>query len=135
MQENLGKPQEKLVLIVDDDDSIRDLLEFVVKKEGFKIEKAADGKSALEKAKNLNPDLILLDLMLPGYGGFEILRELQSYETASIPIIIITGRYADRTTIELIKQEPNVKEFVEKPIKVNILSSLIHKILKTKPLK
>lgn len=135
MQENLGKPQDKLVLIVDDDDSIRDLLEFVVKKEGFKIEKAADGKSALEKAKNLNPDLILLDLMLPGYGGFEILRELQSYETASIPIIIITGRYADRTTIELIKQEPNVKEFVEKPIKVNILSSLIHKILKTKPLK
>ncbi len=133
MDEHLDKPQNKLVLIVDDDDSIRDLLEFIVKKEGFKVEKASDGKTAIEKAKTINPDLILLDLMLPGYGGFEILRELQAYETSSIPIIIITGRYADRTTIELIKQEPNVKEFIEKPIKVNVLSALIHKILKTKP--
>lgn len=133
MEGNLSRPQDKLVLIVDDDDSIRELLEFIVKKEGFKIEKASDGRTAIEKAKNLNPDLILLDLMLPGYGGFEILRELQAYETSSIPIIIITGRYADRTTVELIKQEPNVKEFVEKPIKVNVLSALIHKILKTKP--
>lgn len=133
MDEHLGKPQDKLVLIVDDDESIRDLLEFIVKKEGFKVEKASDGKTAIEKAKTINPDLILLDLMLPGYGGFEILRELQAYETSSIPIIIITGRYADRTTIELIKQEPNVKEFIEKPIKVNVLSAIIHKILKTKP--
>ncbi|GAB4032049.1 MAG: hypothetical protein Fur0012_10100 [Elusimicrobiota bacterium] len=133
MEGNLSRPQDKLVLIVDDDDSIRELLEFIVKKEGFRIEKASDGRSAIEKAKTLNPDLILLDLMLPGYGGFEILRELQAYETSSIPIIIITGRYADRTTVELIKQEPNVKEFVEKPIKVNVLSALIHKILKTKP--
>lgn len=135
MQENLSRPQDKLVLIVDDDDSIRELLEFIVKKEGFKVEKVADGKTALEKVKNLNPDLILLDLMLPGYGGFEIIRELQAYETASIPIVVITGRYADRTTIELIKQEPNVKEFVEKPIKVNILSAILHKILKTRPIR
>ncbi len=135
MQENLSRPQDKLVLIVDDDDSIRELIDFIVKKEGFRTEKVSDGKTALEKAKNLNPDLILLDLMLPGYGGFEILRELQAYETASIPIVIITGRYADRTTVELIKQEPNVKEFVEKPIKVNLLSATIHKILKTRPIK
>lgn len=130
---NLSDPAEKTILIVDDDEGIRDLLDFIVKKEGFKTEKASDGKTAIEKAKTLYPDLIILDLMLPGYGGFEILRELQMYETAKIPIIIITGKYMDRTTQEMIKMEPNVVDFVEKPIKTQVLTSLIHKILKTSP--
>ena len=130
-----GNPADKLVLIVDDDDSVRELIEFVVKKEGFRVEKAADGEEALKKARAAGPDLILLDLMLPKFGGFEILRELQSDETASIPIVIITGRYTDRSTSEMIKQEPNVKDFIEKPVKPQVLSSLIHKILHTQPKK
>lgn len=129
----LSQPQDKLILIVDDDDSIRELLEFIVKKEGFRVEKSSNGKEALEKAKKLNPDLIILDLMLPGYGGFEILKELQTYETANIPIIVVTGKYMDRTTSQMIKMEPNVKEFIQKPIKTNVLSSILHKILNTKP--
>ncbi|HNW44585.1 MAG TPA: response regulator [Elusimicrobiales bacterium] len=130
-----GNPADKLVLIVDDDDSVRELIEFVVKKEGFKVEKAADGEEALRKARSVNPDLMLLDLMLPKFGGFEILRELQSDETSSIPIIIITGRYTDRSTSEMIKQEPNVKDFIEKPVKPQVLSAVIHKILHTQPKK
>ncbi|PIS47176.1 MAG: hypothetical protein COT17_04765 [Elusimicrobia bacterium CG08_land_8_20_14_0_20_51_18] len=130
---DFGKPSEKLILIVDDDDSVRELLEFVVKKEGFKVEKASDGKEAIDKARTVSPDLILLDLMLPKYGGFEILRELQGYETAEIPIIIITGKYTDRSTADMIKQEPNVKDFIEKPVKTNLLAATIHKILGTRP--
>jgi len=128
-----GRPAEKLVLIVDDDESVRELLEFIVKKEGFRIEKAADGEEALTKARAVNPDLILLDLMLPKYGGFEILRELQTDETSGIPIVIITGRYTDRSTSDMIKQEPNVREFIEKPVKPQILTSLLHKLLHTQP--
>ena len=128
-----GRPADKLILIVDDDDSVRDLLEFVIKKEGFRIEKAADGEEALNKARSANPDLILLDLMLPKFGGFEILRELQGDDTGSIPIIIITGRYTDRSTSDMIKQEPNVKDFIEKPVKPQILTALVHKILRTQP--
>jgi len=128
-----GKPSDKLVLIVDDDDSVRELIEFIVKKEGFRIEKAADGEEALAKARAVSPDLILLDLMLPKFGGFEILRELQSDETGTIPIVIITGRYTDRSTSDMIKQEPNVRDFIEKPVKPQVLSALIHKLLKTQP--
>lgn len=128
-----GKPADKLVLIVDDDDSVRELIEFVVKKEGFRIEKAADGEDALNKARTINPDLILLDLMLPKFGGFEILRELQSDETGNIPIVIITGRYTDRSTSDMIKQEPNVRDFIEKPVKPQVLVALMHKLLKTQP--
>lgn len=129
----LSQPQDKLILIVEDDESIRELIEFIVKKEGFKVEKSSNGKEALEKARKINPDLIILDLMLPGYGGFEILKELQSYETANIPIIIVTGKYIDKTTSEMIKMEPNVKEFIQKPIKPNVLTLILHKILNTKP--
>ncbi len=128
-----GRPADKLVLIVDDDESVRDLIEFIVKKEGFMVEKAADGEEALSKARSASPDIILLDLMLPKFGGFEILRELQSDETGSIPIVIITGRYTDRSTSDMIKQEPNVRDFLEKPVKPQILSALLHKLLRTQP--
>ncbi|MFA6435249.1 MAG: response regulator [Elusimicrobiales bacterium] len=133
--ENTGfaNSADKLVLLVDDDESVRELLEFVVKKEGFKVEKAVDGEEALQKARQCSPDIILLDLMLPKFGGFEILRELQRDETAGIPIIIITGRYTERSTSEMIKQEPNVKDFIEKPVKPQALAAAIHKILKTQP--
>lgn len=132
--ENIStNPSDKTILIVDDDDSVRELIEFIVKKEGFKTATTGDGKDAVYKAKTLMPDLILLDLMLPKYGGFEILRELQGDETADIPIIIITGRYTDRSTSEMIKQEPNVKDFIEKPVKPPVLAALVHKILNTKP--
>lgn len=130
-----GNPADKLVLIVDDDDSVRELIEFIIKKEGFRVEKAADGEDALKKARALNPDLILLDLMLPKFGGFEILRELQTDDTSDIPIVIITGRYTDHSTSEMIKQEPNVKDFIEKPVKPQVLTSLAHKILHTQPVR
>ena len=132
-EEDLLNASDKLVMIVDDDDSVRELLEFVVKKEGFKVDTAADGEEGIRKIQTLLPDLIILDLMLPRYGGFEVLRQLQQGETARIPIVIITGRYTDRTTSEMIRQESNVMDFLEKPIKPSILGTTLHKILKTRP--
>ena len=127
-------PSEKLVVIIDDDDSVRELLEFIVQKEGFRTDTAADGEAGLHKIAEVNPDLVILDLMLPRYGGFEVLRQLQSStDTARIPIVIVTGRYTDRTTAEMIRQESNVMDFLEKPIKAGVLSTALHKILKTKP--
>jgi DNA-binding response OmpR family regulator len=122
---------KKTILIIDDDDAIREFLEILIKKEGFKTEAVENGKVARDLLKTMKPDLIILDLMLPGYGGFEILRELQmDDETEKIPVIIITGKYLDRTTAEMIKMEPNVFDFLEKPIKNEVLISLIYKALK-----
>ena len=111
----------KLVLIIDDDEGIRDLLSFAVKKEGYRVETAEDGEEGLQKALSLRPDLLVLDLMLPRYGGFELLRELQKGDSAKTPIIVVTGRYTDRPTTDLIRQESNVVELMEKPIKINAL--------------
>ena len=128
-----GNPEEKLILIVEDDDSVWDLLYYIVRREGFKTEKASDGKEALDKARTLHPQLILLDLMLPKCGGFEIARELQEGDTLNIPIVIVSSRSMDRSTLEMLKQEPNVKDFLEKPVKSQVLAALLHTLLKTRP--
>ena len=128
-----GNPEEKLILIVEGDDAIWDLLYYIVRREGFKTEKASDGKEALDKARILHPQLILLDLMLPKCGGFEIARELQEGDTANIPIVIVSGRNLDHSTSEMLKREPNVKDFIEKPVKSQVLAALLHALLKTRP--
>lgn len=120
----------KLVLIIDDDDGIRDLLTFLVKKEGFRSEVAVDGEDGFQKAERLKPDLILLDLMMPRYGGFEVLRQLQASELSRIPIVIVTGRYTDRSTAEMIRQESNVVDFLEKPLKPHVLAATLERLLK-----
>ena len=126
------EPDEKvkLVLVIDDDDGVRELLTFLVKKEGYRVECAVDGEEGYNKAERLKPDLILLDLMMPRYGGFEVLRQLQSGGLARIPIVIVTGRYTDRSTSEMIRQESNVVDFLEKPLKPNVLSATLERLLK-----
>lgn len=130
---DLADPKEKLVLIVDDDESILDLMEHVVKKEGFRVERGCDGQEAIQKATSLMPDLIILDFMLPGMGGYEVVKELQGGETVRIPILVVTGRHLDRQSIEMVKHESNVREFMEKPIKPVFLGSALHKLLRTRP--
>lgn len=132
MQNQLSSSSDKLILIVDDDRGVRELLQIIVEKEGFKVVMAEDGAEALEKARTLAPHLILLDLMLPKSGGFEVVHELQGDETGNIPIVIMTGRFMDQSTAELIKRESNVKEYLEKPLKTAALAALLHRLLNTR---
>jgi CheY-like chemotaxis protein len=128
-----GLPGDKLVLMVDDDESLLDLMEHVVKKDGFRTERAEDGPEALRKAQALNPDIIVLDMMLPGLGGYEVMRQLQAAGCGDIPIIVVTGRQMDHASVNLIKQEPNVKEFLVKPVRPATLTAGLHRILNTQP--
>lgn len=131
--EEFGKPASKLVLLVDDDESLLDLMDHVVKKEGFRTDRAADGNECLRKVQALDPDLIVLDFMLPGIGGFEVVRKLQELGCGNIPILIVTGRQMDRQSVEMVRQESNVKEFLEKPVRPAIMAAHLHRILRTAP--
>ena len=128
-----GSPAEKLVLLVDDDVSLLDLMSHVVQNEGFRIDRAVDGLEAVQKVEALSPDLLVLDMMLPGIGGYEVVRQMQALGHGAIPIMIVTGRQMDRQSIDLIRQESNVAEFMEKPVRPAVLAAALHRLLKTQP--
>ena len=133
MSPDLQAPASKLILLVDDDESLLDLMDHVVKKEGFRTDRACDGLEALRKAEALRPDLIVLDFMLPSMGGYEALRELQARGCGDIPIVVVTGRCMDDKGVELVRQEPNVKDFMPKPVRPGLLTAALHRILGTRP--
>ncbi|MCD6549996.1 response regulator [bacterium] len=80
------------ILIVEDDKFLRDLLARKLIKEGYEISVAVDGEEALRKVKEEKPNLILLDLILPGIGGFDVLAQIKKdAELAEIPVIILSN--------------------------------------------
>lgn len=81
------------VLLVEDDAAIRDMINFSMRQAGFSCEAAKDGEAGLEWLKNQQPDMILLDWMLPGIDGIEFIRRLRANEfLASIPVIMLTAK-------------------------------------------
>jgi two-component system response regulator VicR len=81
---------QKQILVVDDESSIRDVLTRYLEREGYRVEVAADGPSALHATAQMSPDLIVLDLMLPGLDGLEVCHRLRMQST--VPIIMLTAR-------------------------------------------
>ncbi|UXZ55479.1 response regulator [Halomonas sp. 7T] len=84
------------VLVVDDEPNIVLSLEFLMEQAGFEVITAEDGEQALEQVKNTSPDLLLLDISLPGMSGFDVLERLRGQEaTAHLPIIMLTAHGRD----------------------------------------
>ena len=84
---------EYKILVVDDEEPIANILEFNLKKEGYDVIVANDGEKAVDLALNANPDLILLDLMLPKKDGMEVCREVRAKK--NIPIIMLTAKNSE----------------------------------------
>lgn len=78
------------ILVVDDDENICELLRLYLEKDGYDVQIALDGEAALEKFKHYNPDLILLDIMMPKKDGFHVLQEIR--KTSDVPVIMITAK-------------------------------------------
>ncbi|HOC26379.1 MAG TPA: response regulator, partial [bacterium] len=86
----------KKILIVDDEQEILDLLTFNLRREGYETLAVADGEAALVQAHAARPDLIILDVMLPGKDGWEVLRSLrQDPATRSVPVVFLTARESE----------------------------------------
>ncbi|HEY7357962.1 MAG TPA: response regulator transcription factor [Ktedonobacterales bacterium] len=81
---------QKRILVVDDESSIRDVLTRYLEREGYRVEVAADGPGALQATTRMSPDLIVLDLMLPGLDGLEVCHRLRAQ--SMVPIIMLTAR-------------------------------------------
>ncbi len=119
----------KTILIVDDEQDILDLLEFNLQAEGYHIVTARDGEQALELAGSVNPDLIILDIMLPQKDGWTVLRELRAKpETASIPVIFLTAKSSEID--EVVGLELGADDYIVKPISLRKLIARVKTVLR-----
>jgi two-component system phosphate regulon response regulator PhoB len=108
------------ILVIEDERDLCEVLDFNLKREGYETVIAHDGQEGLRKAQTLLPDLILLDLMLPGLSGLDVCRELRAGErTREIPIIIISAKSEE--TDQVVGFSLGADDYVTKPFSVKVL--------------
>jgi CheY-like chemotaxis protein len=135
--ERKADPGTKTILVADDEKSICALFEAILKREGFKVAIANDGQTALDRLRSKAPqkiDLVILDLMMPGPGGYEVLRELQHPNYQGVPVLVATSRDLDELAEDMIRVESNVCGIWHKPFDRNKFRRNLHLLLGTEPL-
>jgi DNA-binding response OmpR family regulator len=126
------------ILVVDDDPDILDALAMILESQGYQVVTARDGVEGLANLKAEEPDLMILDLLMPKMDGFAVCKELQDPRWAkyrNIPILILTSvrEEASRRRYELeTGQELDVDDYVEKPISPDILLERVGRLIKRK---
>lgn len=115
------------ILVVDDQLGVRKLLLEAFKEDGYHVELAASGQEALEKVSQSRPNVILMDMKMPGMNGLDTLAEIEKIES-SIEVIVMTA-YGE---LELVAeaQKMGVKEYVTKPFDINTLRGIVERTLK-----
>ncbi len=116
----------KKILVVEDHVPLRTALALALPDHGFAVATAGDGEAALRVARDERPDLVLLDIMLPGKSGFEVCRELRR-RNSGVPIIVLTAKTADED--ELLSFQLGADDFVRKPFKLEALVARIKALL------
>jgi len=120
---------KKTILIVDDEEDILELMSFNLSKEGYKVLTAQDGEQCLNLAKENLPDLIVLDLMLPGMDGLEVARVLKrDPQTGHIPIVMLTAKSEEIDIVTGL--ELGADDYVTKPFSPRVLLARIRTVLR-----
>ena len=123
------------ILIVDDEKEITETISAILEEEGFKVSSAFDGQEALLKVEKENPDLIILDIMLPKIDGFKLYRLIRFDEKyREIPIVVLTARVKDLARLK----EVGISEayYIEKPFRYETLIEKVYEALgREKPAK
>jgi len=114
------------ILLVDDDPNIRQLVNLYLEKEGFEVSMADRGDAALKAFRQSPPDLMLLDLMLPGMDGWEVCREVR--KTSNLPIIMLTAK--DETFDKVLGLELGADDYIVKPFDMKELVARIKAVLR-----
>jgi DNA-binding response OmpR family regulator len=114
------------VLIVEDDEGIRDMLKYNLSTAGFLVHEASDGASGLRTARTARPDLILLDLMLPGMSGFDFCRALR--RSSRVPIIMITAK--DAEVDKIVGLELGADDYITKPFSIREVLARVNAVMR-----
>jgi len=115
------------VLVVDDEPMLRNLLSRLLRMEGYDVIEAADGEAALDLVQQRRPDLVLLDVMLPGLNGFEICEELRRHD-ADLPILMVTAKGEEQDRVRGLKE--GADDYVVKPFSATELLARVEAVLR-----
>jgi len=127
--ENAGGSRYLKILIVDDEKDIVDLVAYNLEKEGYETLKALDGEKALQMVRTRIPDLVILDLMLPGIQGLEVCKRIRKVpETAAIPIIMLTAKGEEIDKV--LGLEVGADDYITKPFSVKELLARVKAVLR-----
>jgi DNA-binding response OmpR family regulator len=116
------------VLVVDDDATVSEILSHYLAREGFEVDTVADGSRALERAHAWKPDVVVLDLMLPGTSGLEICRRLRASEASSVPIIMLTARGEERERVFGLRL--GADDYIVKPFSPREVAARVSSVLR-----
>jgi len=120
---------KQTILVIDDERDLLDLIEYNLKKEGFKVFKAENGEEGISKAKEHRPDLILLDIMMPKMDGLEAVEIMRKDDDLKkTPIIFLTARSDEKTEIDGLNKGGD--DYITKPISTTKLVSRIKAVLR-----
>ena len=120
------------VLVIDDDPGVRDYMEALVSRQGYEVFAAPDGEEALAKLDQTRPDLVTLDVVLPGMDGLEILAELKK-RIPDVPVVMLSGHGQARNIVEAMRL--GASDFLRKPFEVEELEIAFQKALEKRALK
>lgn len=122
---------KKTVFIVEDEEDIIELISFNLKREGYNVDVATDGDDAIDTIPQIIPDLILLDLMLPGADGLEVCRSVRkNARTENIPIIMVTAKGEESDIVAGL--ELGADDYISKPFSMKVLVARIRSVLRRK---
>lgn len=122
--EGLVEQEKKTILVVDDEESIMDLLVFNLEKEGYNTLKAYDGITAVEMAVKEKPDLILLDVMIPKLDGISVCKKIRYYlNISTMPILMVSAR--DSESDKIVGLEMGADDYITKPFQIRELMARI----------
>lgn len=121
------------VLVVDDDERVRTLVAWQLEAEGFAVVEAPDGAGALDRIERDRPDLVVLDLSLPGVGGLDVLRRVRGDEralgsTRSLPVIVLSGRSGE--TDRIVGLDLGADDYLVKPFSPGELAARVRSVLR-----
>jgi two-component system alkaline phosphatase synthesis response regulator PhoP len=116
------------VLVVDDEPDVVEILSYNLIKENYHVEKAYNGKEALQKAESVTPDLVIMDVRMPGLSGIETCRAFRTIESLKdVPVLFLTADSDEYTTMSAFDAGAN--HFITKPIRPSILMKMILELL------
>lgn len=127
-QVEMNKSQKRIVYFEDDSDMV-ELVRIILRRAGYLVDGVGEGQSGIELVKQILPDVVLLDLMLPDMDGWEIFRQLkQDKTTSSIPIVVVTAK-AQSIDKVLGVENAQVDEYISKPFRPDELIERVNSVL------